>query len=323
MPAIKPTSNRRGQIIRWGGTVLSVALLVYLISRQGWMEIAAAFRGLSFLDFAAAVGLIAISRLAVVFRWHVLLNATDQKIKLFDTLRLTFAGLFAANFFPTTVGGDVVRLGGAYQIGYDSVVAAASLLVDRLVGLAGMALAVPFGIGPLLVWFQDNPGGVAFAGIFGNWWQKGKRVFTRGLEALSMWVRKPAYLFGSLFFTLIHMTCLFTMIVLLLRAMGDPLPFSLVAGLWSFVYLVTLLPISINGYGVQELSTTFMFTQVGGLAPESGLAIAVLVRTMTVLASLPGAIFLPSIMAANRERNIFRPPQDGIHQTSEPQENDR
>lgn len=317
-----PKSSRREKIIRWGGSILSVVLLAYLFSRQGWTEIAGAFRGLTIPYLAAALGLIILSRFAVVFRWHVLLNATEQKIKPKDTIRLTFAGLFASNFLATTIGGDVVRLGGAYQMGYDSVVAAASLVVDRLIGLTGMAMAVPFGIGPLLVWFRDNPGGIASVQVFGNLWGKGRRLFARGLDALSLWYRRPGYLLGSLLFTFVHMGSLFGMISLFLVAMDDPLPLNMIAGLWSFVYLVTLLPISINGYGVQELSTTFMFTQVGGLAPESGLAIAVLVRTMTILVSLPGAIFLPSILAANRQQKTDHQPGVASEQASDPQEND-
>ncbi len=89
--------------------------------------------------------------------------------------------------------------------------------------------------------------------------------------------------------------------------MSDPMPVWLIAGLWSFVYLITLVPISINGYGVQEVALTLMFTNIGGISLKSGLTIAVLVRTMQMLASLPGAAYVPSILVGIRQREA----QDG------------
>jgi hypothetical protein len=102
---------------------------------------------------------------------------------------------------------------------------------------------------------------------------------------------------GALVFSFVHMLGLFGMITVLLNAMDETMSLWLVGGLWSFVYFVTILPISINGYGVQEVAMTFFFTEVGGISIQSGLTIAVLFRTLMMLASLPGAAFVPGIMA--------------------------
>jgi len=74
------------------------------------------------------------------------------QISLAETLRLTFAGLFANNFLPSTVGGDVVRLAGAMQARYDSAISAASLVIDRLVGMAGMTLFLPLICSRVRLW---------------------------------------------------------------------------------------------------------------------------------------------------------------------------
>jgi hypothetical protein len=71
--------------------------------------------------------------------------------------------------------------------------------------------------------------------------------------------------------------------------------------LWSLVYFITLLPFSINGYGLQEVSLAFIFTRLGGLSSPTALTLAILVRTITMIASLPGALFVPGIMAARSE----------------------
>jgi hypothetical protein len=82
--------------------------------------------------------------------------------------------------------------------------------------------------------------------------------------------------------------------------MGEPMPFWKIAGLWSAVYFITLIPISVNGYGVQEISTHWLYFAVGGLSEPVTLTLALLIRTLTILASLPGALYVPDILAAQR-----------------------
>jgi hypothetical protein len=66
-------------------------------------------------------------------------------------------------------------------------------------------------------------------------------------------------------------------------------------------YFVTLLPISVNGLGVQELSMTFFFTTFGGISAASGLTIALFMRFLPMIASLPGAIFIPGMLAGDEK----------------------
>src|SRR6185503_11340857 len=114
--------------------------------------------------------------------------------------------------------------------------------------------------------------------------------------------KKPASLLLSLSFTWIHMICLFSSIYLFLHDLNSHVSFWLIAGLWSLTYFITLIPISINGYGLQELSFTFLFSHVAGVSPAASLTVSVLLRAYQVIASLPGALFLPSAMAAMTDK---------------------
>lgn len=303
-----PNTTPKRAYLRWAGTLLTLALLVYLFTRQGWGDILAAIAQISWWHLALALLLTLLSRLAVAGRWYFLLSIPEMEVSYKKTAQLTFAGLFASNFLPTTVGGDVVRLAGAVQLKLDGPISAASLVVDRLIGLLGMALAVPLGAAPLWNWLILDQGwndafqsSLAVAGL-GGLWLRAKNLLNRLFGAFGLWKRQPAALLLSLAMTSLHMLFLYTTIALLLREMHDPIPFSLIAGLWSFVYLITLLPISINGYGVQEIAVTLIYTNVGGISLQSGLTIALLIRTLQMFASLPGAAFVPAIMAA-RDKN--------------------
>jgi uncharacterized membrane protein YbhN (UPF0104 family) len=129
-------------------------------------------------------------------------------------------------------------------------------------------------------------------------WERARGFLKRTLDALRVWLRQPAALAAAFGFTIGHMLCTFLPLSILLSAMGEPVPFHLIAGLWSVAYFVTLIPVSINGYGVQELSLVWLFTNVAGVSLTDSLLLALLMRVLTMAASLPGAFYLPSVLAA-------------------------
>lgn len=191
-----------------------------------------------------------------------------------------------------------VRLGGAMQLGYDRAVCFASLVADRLIGMAGMALALPLGLIPAFALGSGASQSIALTAIF----QKGIDFVKRTFESLSIWLKQPMTLFGSLLFTLGNQIFIYLAIYLLLQGIDHHVSFWLVAGMYTLTYFVTLIPISINGLGVQELSMTFLLIQLGGLTSSESATIALLTRLLFILTSLPGAFFLPSILAAmNKE----------------------
>lgn len=300
--ATKKTSG--GMLLRVAGTILTLILLVVLLSQQGWQEIGQAIQQIPIWKFFLALALMMVSRFAVAGRWHVLLCTADLHIQFLQSLRITFAGLFATNFLPTTIGGDVVRLAGAIQLRLDPAFSTASLIVDRLVGMAGMLMIVPFGLPSLFAANQSqalihNTNSFHILGI-AVWreriWDFVRHLFKRFLDAVTVWRNRPVVLLQSLLFSWMHMLCFFGVQWIILNSLGENITFWVVAGLYSLVYFVIILPFSINGYGLQEISITFVFTSFGGVSIQSSLTLALLFRTIVMLASLPGAFFVPGLI---------------------------
>lgn len=296
--------NSGGMLLRVAGTILTLILLVVLLSQQGWQEIGQAIQQIPIWKFFLALALMMVSRFAVAGRWHVLLCTTDQHIQFLQSLRITFAGLFATNFLPTTIGGDVVRLAGAIQLRLDPAFSTASLIVDRLVGMAGMLMIVPFGLPSLFAANQSqalihNTNSFHILGI-AVWreriWGFVRHLFKRFLDAVTVWRNRPVVILQSLLFSWMHMLCFFGVQWIILNSLGENITFWVVAGLYSLVYFVIILPFSINGYGLQEISITFVFTSFGGVSIQSSLTLALLFRTIVMLASLPGAFFVPDLI---------------------------
>jgi uncharacterized membrane protein YbhN (UPF0104 family) len=229
------------------------------------------------------------------------MRSAGTGITIRQSMRLTFAMLFSSNFLPTTVGGDVVRLAGSIRLGFNQAISLASLVADRLVGMAGMAMALPFGI-PSLIHLGSYP--EASASLATPWMrgltQKFQDFYLQITQAASVWLHKPRAVLGALVFTWVHMLCTFTTVWILLDGMGEHITFWLIMGLWSVGYFVTLLPISINGMGVQEVILTYLFVTFAGISTPSGVAMALLIRILQMLASLPGALFIPDILAGRK-----------------------
>lgn len=295
--------TKRTSWLRWLGSLLSVVLFIVLLRQQGqgWKDIVLAASQIPWWRFVLAFVLVMISRFAVAGRWHVLMHSAGTGITPRQSIRLTFTMLFASNFLPTTIGGDVVRYAGAVRLGFDNAISLASLVVDRLVGMTGMAMALPFGI-PAYIHYFSAPrleNSLAF-----SWLQpllnRARHFIQEIFEALKVWLKEPRSLAASLGFTWVHMLCTFGTVSVLLTGMGEHIPFWTIMGLWSATYFVTLLPVSINGMGVQELAITFFYVAIGGISASSGITLALLMRILQMVASLPGALFIPEILAGQR-----------------------
>ena len=293
--------ENRQTIARSAGSLLAVVLLVILLKEEGGDDITSALKRVSIWYFLAGGGVLLISRLFVVARWHILLRSAGIDISFWRTAMLAFTGLFSSNFLPTTIGGDVVRLAGAMQQGYDRAICLASMVADRLIGMAGMLVTLPFGLIPVLSIGNTGLQAISFISLF----QKGLDFVKRAFGTFVIWFKKPLALVASLASTLGNMVFIFLTISLLINGMGRHVSYWLIAGLWSLTYFVTLIPVSVNGFGVQELSLTFLFSKFGGLSQSESLTLALLIRVLWIVTSLPGAFFLPSMLAAmNKKESI-------------------
>jgi uncharacterized membrane protein YbhN (UPF0104 family) len=198
-------SENRQTIARLAGSLLAVILLVILLKEEGGDEIMSALNRVSIWYFSAGIFVLLISRLFVVERWHILLRSAGIDISYWRSAMLTFTGLFSSNFLPTTIGGDVVRLAGAMQLGYDRAICLASMVVDRLIGMGGMFVTLPFGLIPVLSLGHGGLKSIGFTALY----QKSLDFVKRTLGAFVTWLNKPLALFISFASTFGNMTFIF------------------------------------------------------------------------------------------------------------------
>jgi hypothetical protein len=296
MPRRTDKKQRGPLILRLAGTAIAFGVVAFLVWRN-WRDVMAAFQSLDMVYLLAAFGLGLLSRLSVTLRWYTLLRVVLPRVRFWTVFKLSFVGLFASNVLPTTIGGDVVKLAGGVQAGMDSALVTASLVVDRLLGLSTMGTFLP-----LSVWQVSQAGGVAGAMVapasfFARVWGKARDFLVKTWMSLRLWFKNPPGLLLAAFFSYVHMACLFTMILLILNGLGETISWWTAGSLWVLVYFISLVPISINGLGLQEASLTLIFTTFAGISDPASLVLALLMRIIFVIASLPGALFLPGMMS--------------------------
>lgn len=290
------------------GTLLSLGLLAYLFARQGCGDIIDALSRMPLMTLLASCALFGVSRVGLAARWYFALRSVDIHIPFTRVMGINFASLYACNFLPSQMGGDIVRLGALLRTKQDAGTVAASLVVDHTTGLLSMLLVVPLALPAIAEFSRNNPfaatdalPAVCLLGAAGvGWLQTLRGVLRSTWTALRVALRRPGEVLASFAGSLVFMAGLFGSVQLLLLGLGESMSFWTVAGLWAFVYVASGLPISLNGIGLQELSFSYAYTTLGGASEPSALIVAVLVRVLTALWSLPGAPVLPGIMAGDR-----------------------
>ncbi len=288
--------------VKWAGTILALGLLYYILSKQGKIsDIWSRMREVPVENLIYALILIFISRLAIALRWFVMVRAAGVDMPLMESLRLTFAGLFANNFLPSTVGGDVLRLGGATYEGYDPAKITASLVMDRILGTVTWFCMVPFSWHALMKLYSAKAAvSLIIAPAIGMTEVKETgikakiiRIIKKLFASLLIGIKNPKALLGAIFFTSIHMACTFFMLKLFLPDSYYVYVWE-IGTLWTLVYFSSLLPTSINGLGVQEAVAVAVFSMHGYRADHIT-SMALLYRFFIMFASLPGAFFITSI----------------------------
>ncbi len=124
-------------VARWLFGLSLIGLLVWLHRRELIEVASGGFRwGFVYAAFAACLLATTVS----IMRWHMLVKVQGFDHPLTTSLRIGFVGVFFNFVVPGSVGGDVVRaaLLGRQERGLGR--AAASVLIDRVLGLTSLAI---------------------------------------------------------------------------------------------------------------------------------------------------------------------------------------
>lgn len=312
-----PPRNAGRQILIWAVKIgVSGGLLYLLLSRVdvGRLWMAARTASLSWLAAALALyfGMVLIS----AWRWGLLLRVQRVDASFGTLLNSFLVATFFNNFLPSNIGGDVIRIRDTSRAARSRTLATTVVLLDRGLGLLGLVFVSALGaslasarseavgpIGPGLLWLTFA-GGVAMT-VAMVVLPHGLGRLLRPLESLHQeWVREridqltealhrfraaPRALVLGFFGAILVQMTIVAFYAAVARALAIPVPFAHLAILIPLSFIVQMLPISVNGFGVREGLFTFYFAQLH-LPAESALALSFVSAALIMLFSTSGAV---------------------------------
>jgi len=123
-----------------------------------------------------------------------------------------------------------------------------------------------------------------------------KRWLQRGREAFKVWLERPRILILAFCVSWLSIFVVFIAIWLVARGLGIPVALYQVMGITGITYLLTLLPISVNGYGLREVAITTLYLPLGA-SLEQAATLALITRFLSMLETLPGALWLSQVVS--------------------------
>lgn len=297
--------------------ILSAALLVVLFSRidAGRLWDYAGLASPAWL--AAALGFFVATILVSAWRWSLLLRAQGVIVPGMRLVASYLVATFYNNFLPSNIGGDVIRVKDTAAEAGSKTRAATIILVDRGLGLMGLvfvaALGASFGYGgdaasrsgaPVLPWMLWLGFAISAAvsvptllkpeavgrllsplAVFSREWVEERLL--RMTKALGRFGEEPKALANCFIGAIVVQSlfvCFYVAVAWSMRI--DISPWSL-AVIVPVTFVVQMLPISINGFGVREATFAFYFSRAG-LPVESALAVSFMGAALVMLVSLGG-----------------------------------
>ncbi|QWG25118.1 flippase-like domain-containing protein [Bradyrhizobium sediminis] len=227
-------------------------------------------------------------------RWREISRLCAAPLQASQAFRYNMIGTFFNQTLPSTIGGDAVRLWLVSRTGAGWRAATYSVLVDRAVGLIALAFMVVFSLPWSYQLIGNTQGRLALvlidlaaicAGLgflflghlpwawLRSWWP------TRHIHACSLIANRAVFDRHSGPKIAILSLCVHILTVVIawctVRAISAPVDFEQIFLLIPPIVLVTMLPISIAGWGVREATMMVAFGYAG-LAQTDGTMVSLL-----------------------------------------------
>lgn len=242
-------------------------------------------------------------------RVHLVLGALGFKIPLKMLMKISWSAYFFEQAGLNFVGGDLARVLLLNRIGIPKVFAAEGLIIDRIIGVGCLLILSFIGLPTLLrglppaisnqaVYWLEVLCIVAAVGVallmFGlglhrvSHWRAIRFVRDSLRRLLSLTTRKSLLptVFGIAFFTHLLNVIVFYVIGVTL---GIPLSFGEWLMLVPSALFLSMLPISVAGWGIREGAFIFALG-THGVEPTIAIVPSVLYGLSVLAASLPGGL---------------------------------
>jgi uncharacterized membrane protein YbhN (UPF0104 family) len=288
--------------------LVSAALLYFALRKINLYDLASRFdiASLGWIGLAVAVTFLQIFLGAL--RWREISADCGAPLVILQAFRFNLIGTFFNQTLPSSIGGDAVRLWLVARGGAGWRAATYSIFVDRAIGLIALAVVIvaslpwsyqliddPHGRSALLfVDFAALSAGAGFLILGRLPWPWLKRWWaTHHLHACSVIANRVIFSRErgpklAVLSILVHVLAV-VIAWCVVRSIAAPVLFSQVFQLVPPVMLITMMPISIAGWGVREATMGLAFGYAG-LATNEGVNVSLLFGCVSFIVGAFGGL---------------------------------
>jgi uncharacterized protein (TIRG00374 family) len=299
-------------IARFLRLAVAVALTAYVLWRAKPGDVAAVAAGADWQWIAAAIGLILVDRTLMAYRWTVLLCALTpgSRPPFRAVMRIFFVSTFVGSFLPS-VGGDLYRAYSLSRLQVSGVESAASVLMDRILGVLSMVLvaivagltereilASPFVLVALSI--ASAACGIAAVAVFSSGATaiaqaiaaripaaRARRLGTGLIEAIRRYARHHRELANVLLVSVVVQIIRVIQAYCLGRALGLGAAMAAYFAFIPIAMLIMQVPITVQGLGTGQAAFAWLFGTVG-TSPAEAVALSILFVALGIVGNLPG-----------------------------------
>ncbi len=284
----------------------SLTILALLFHEVHLNEILPYLKRISIPTFVLAIVLLLCGNLIATYRWSLIMRTLGAPQAMGFYFKTYLTGLMFNQILPSSIGGDGYRMIEVTKLGLTKRLAITSVLADRIIGFCGLIIlslcALPVShhlLTPrvfVLITSLIGCCSVAIVSVFNlrliklTFFQTYFRWFYDVSNTLAASFSSAMDLLKKLVYgVLTNLLCTISF-YLIARSLGIPchaVDFMIIIPL---VTLVTMIPISLAGWGIREGAMIYFGAMIG-LQHPAALAISLLSGLILIINSIPGFYF--------------------------------
>lgn len=293
---------------------IAAGLTTYILWKSHPRAVLTAAGDADWRPLAVAILLVLVDRSLMAYRWVLLLCIVEpaERPPLAAVMRIFFVSTFIGTFLPASIGGDAVRAYSLAQLKVRGGDAVASVLMDRILGVASIlvmalvgltfvrdlagnwtivfSLAVAGGVCLVTLFLIFSPRAAAAAVALMARLPAGVRhAGQRVLESVRRYAAYHGQLANVLACSVAVQALRIVQAYYLGRSLGIDAALSTYFAFIPLILLVMLLPVTFNGIGTSQAAFVWFFARAG-VPAAAAFALSVIFVALGIVGNLPGGI---------------------------------
>jgi uncharacterized protein (TIRG00374 family) len=293
-------------------TLITFSLLGFLLFQLDWKSIQKTLAQADLTLLLLSLFLFCLRSLFGACRWKELLRAKRHVVSILSLTKYYFIGIFFNFFFPTVVGGDLARGYYLHSQGVSKKVTASSIIVERVLGVFSLVSLSCFSLVANVHFFHNTAitaivviaalcsVGAFFLLFYSRAENLVRRISPKALlntaelgikllEDIRGYRETPQALVYGFCISLLFQGLGIYATYLIGVSLGSSTTIVPFFTLLPIVWLISMIPVSLNGLGVREGAFVYLFALVG-MQNEIAMAISLVFVLQGIVQGIIGSV---------------------------------